>query len=290
MFLSKLFKRVFQKDSLVSVQPTMTTKTEISHSSLEKEKNRKALRKGELGEYKIDIQLDQLPKNYKYVSNLLLPNPKAHSGYSQIDHVVISPYGLFVIETKNYSGEISGSKQDKVWFQNGKYQFLNPLWQNYGHIATLKVLLANFKSSESYFSIISFTRRSIFKVDTELRKITSSELIIYDTELSDFITRKVAVLSRGCSMPILNDSDIVKIYEVLSDKNIKDEQIRLEHVQKNGTRKKEHQQPNKSDNNWNKEKCSICSKPVSEKVRNFCLANKKRFDGKVYCFDHQSNF
>ena len=286
MFLSKLFKRVFEKNSSVSVQLTMTNKAEISHRSLEQENNRKALRKGELGEYKIDIQLDQLPKSFKYVSDLLLPNPKAHSGYSQIDHVVISPYGLFVIETKNYAGEISGGKKDKVWFQNKRYEIINPLRQNFGHISTLKRLLADYNSLEFYYSIISFTRRSIFKVDVELRKITSSELVIYDTELSDFITRKIAVLSREHSKPILNDSNISQIYKVLSDANIKDENIRLEHVKKNEARKKE--QPHKLDNSCNKEKCLICGKPVSEKVRNFCLANKKRFGGKMYCFDHQS--
>jgi hypothetical protein len=59
-------------------------------------------RKGELGEYKIDIQLDQLPKDCRYLSDLLVRNPKAKSGYSQIDHVVFTPYGIFTIETKNY--------------------------------------------------------------------------------------------------------------------------------------------------------------------------------------------
>lgn len=68
---------------------------------------------GELGEYKINIQLDQLPKDCKYQSDLLLPNPKAKSGYSQIDHVIITPYGLFIVETKNYNGEIKGNRSDR---------------------------------------------------------------------------------------------------------------------------------------------------------------------------------
>jgi hypothetical protein len=63
-----------------------------------------ANRKGELGEYKIDIQLDQLPKDYRYLSDLLVENSQAKSGYSQIDHVFITPYGIIVIETKNYQG------------------------------------------------------------------------------------------------------------------------------------------------------------------------------------------
>lgn len=68
---------------------------------------------GELGEYKINIQLDQLPKNYLYLSDLLIKNSKAQSGYSQIDHIVFTPYAIFVIETKNYKGTIYGDRKRK---------------------------------------------------------------------------------------------------------------------------------------------------------------------------------
>lgn len=72
--------------------------------------NEKSVRKGELGEYKINIQLDQMPKEYKHLSDLLIPNPKARSGFSQIDHVLLTPYAIFIIETKNYAGEIKVGK------------------------------------------------------------------------------------------------------------------------------------------------------------------------------------
>src|SRR5699024_12436766 len=70
-------------------------------------------RKGEIGEYKIDIQLSQFPKNYKFLSDVMIKNPKSVSGYSQIDHLIIMPYGIFVIETKNYQGTIYGGKKDR---------------------------------------------------------------------------------------------------------------------------------------------------------------------------------
>nr|WP_223254411.1 nuclease-related domain-containing protein [Bacillus sp. HNG] len=69
-----------------------------------------ATRKGEIGEYRIDIQLDQLPNGFRYLSDLLVKNQKAKSGYSQIDHVVLTPYGIFAIETKNYQGIYIGVK------------------------------------------------------------------------------------------------------------------------------------------------------------------------------------
>lgn len=103
--------------------------------------NQVAVRKGEIGEYKIDIQLDQLPKDCRYLSDLLIRNSKARSGYSQIDHVVLTPYGIFVIETKNYQGTIYSGKHRKTWSVNGKFQMMNPFAQNYGHIKALVALI-----------------------------------------------------------------------------------------------------------------------------------------------------
>jgi hypothetical protein len=151
-----------------------------------------AARKGELGEYKIDIQLAQLPKDCRCLSDLLVKNPRAKSGYSQIDHVVLTPYGIFSIETKNYQGTIYGGKDRKTWLVNGKFKMMNPFTQNYGHIEALKSLIEE-KYSQLFISMVSFTKRCTFKVDLDYRKIASNELIVYDIELSDFIHRKVSV-------------------------------------------------------------------------------------------------
>jgi hypothetical protein len=133
MNLFNLFKKKEQPDKIITKNNSSTT--------TQKSREIKAERIGELGEYKIDIQLDQLPKEYKYLSDLLIKNPKAKSGYSQIDHVVITPYGIFVIETKNYQGTIYGGKDRKTWSINGKYKMMNPFFQNYGHIEAIKSLI-----------------------------------------------------------------------------------------------------------------------------------------------------
>lgn len=91
--LSNLFKKSKQEKEQKSQMKPKTSK---------KNHNEKvAIRKGEIGEYKIDIQLSQLPKEYIHLSDIMLKNDKAKSGFSQIDHIVITPYGIFVIETKN---------------------------------------------------------------------------------------------------------------------------------------------------------------------------------------------
>jgi len=88
---------------------------------------------------------------------------KTKTGYSQIDHIVISPYGIFVIEAKNLSGRIYGSQDQKQWTQthpNGfKNKFYNPIWQNNSHIKALKENLRGFRNLD-FYPIVTFTGRS----------------------------------------------------------------------------------------------------------------------------------
>jgi hypothetical protein len=190
-----------------------------------------AARIGELGEHKIDIQLDQLPKDCKYLSDLLISNPKSRTGYSQVDHLVITPYGLFVIETKNYNGEIKGGRSDKYWSVSNRFKMYNPLMQNYGHIKALEAHLNEFRTIR-YISMISFTMRCRFSMDPELRKISSDELIVYDVELSEFIHRKVTRLKTELPTPLLTAEEIPRIYEKVRELNITDPQVRAEHIEK----------------------------------------------------------
>lgn len=56
---------------------------------------------GELGESFVAEYLEQLPDGYYIYNDVVLPTER---GTTQIDHVVVSKYGVFVIETKNYRG------------------------------------------------------------------------------------------------------------------------------------------------------------------------------------------
>ena len=63
---------------------------------------------------------------------------------SQIDHLVLSEYGIFVIETKRYKGWIFGSEKAENWTQvifKEKHQFRNPVKQNWSHVYALKSVL-----------------------------------------------------------------------------------------------------------------------------------------------------
>ncbi|WP_339317598.1 nuclease-related domain-containing protein [Paenibacillus sp. FSL R10-2734] len=186
---------------------------------------------GELGEHKINIQLDQLPKECKSLSDLMLPNSKSRTGYNQIDHVVISPYCLFVIETKNYTGEVKGGRTDQQWTVSNRYKMYNPLKQNYGHIKAIESLIQGI-AAVKFISMVSFTMRCRFSIDPELRKIHSDELVVYDVELSEFISRKLLSLKTGTPEPSISPAQIQSIYEHLLQVNITDVEIRKLHVQK----------------------------------------------------------
>lgn len=80
-------------------------------------------------------------KDYLLLKDLTLPAP---GGTTQIDHIVISRHGIFVIETKNMSGWIFGSAAQKRWTQivyRRKSRFQNPVLQNFKHVKTVQDLL-----------------------------------------------------------------------------------------------------------------------------------------------------
>lgn len=111
--------------------------------------------KGKTGEATSSFILHRLPKNeYMVLDNIML---RTASGTTQIDHVVVSKYGIFVVETKNYSGLITGSKQADQWtqhFNKKKYSLKNPIYQNYGHIVALSNLLE--LPVNVFFNIVAF--------------------------------------------------------------------------------------------------------------------------------------
>lgn len=108
--------------------------------------NKRALKRGEEGENKVASLLDSDSSFHRLINNLVLlgNNNVSH----QIDHILINENGVFVIETKNYYGEINGKEEDSFWtrsyFVKGKrktIKFHNPLKQNMSHIRSIVRLI-----------------------------------------------------------------------------------------------------------------------------------------------------
>lgn len=139
--------------------------------------------KGRIGEHRVARILGRLPKDrYRVINNLLLRT--SSSSTTQIDHVVISQYGIFVIETKFYKGWIYGGANSEYWTQNiygHKYSLRNPIHQNEGHIRILRTLLKKHKGIP-FISIVAFSRQCSLRVN-------ASTPVIYRNEIPRIINR-----------------------------------------------------------------------------------------------------
>lgn len=109
--------------------------------------------KGRNGEEYILKLLDQLPKEeYRVIHNLILrqKNVTDHNPFVQIDFVVVSCYGIFVIEVKNYDGYIGGGENNSQWHHYVNCQHYlapNPVRQNTFHTNVLRQFLGIVQSN-----------------------------------------------------------------------------------------------------------------------------------------------
>ena len=131
--------------------------------------------KGQFGEFSIEYALinDNLPGKLVVVKNVYVPS---HGKATEIDLIMIHEKGLFVFESKNYSGWIFGDEEQLNWTQcleNGiKNKFYNPIRQNRTHIRALADYLG--KPVSEFVSYIIFSERC------ELKKVPedTAEVII----------------------------------------------------------------------------------------------------------------
>jgi len=99
---------------------------------------------------------------YHVLNDIYLPLDDGST--TQIDHVVISPFGVFVIETKTYKGWIFGNPRDAQWTQvlhRRKSRFQNPLRQNYLHLQRLIRLMG--LRTDVVHSVVAFSGEATFK-------------------------------------------------------------------------------------------------------------------------------
>lgn len=138
--------------------------------------------KGCIGERHVANILSSLDsQDYTLLNDIYLP--KENGQTTQIDHLLISPKGIFVIETKNYKGWITGSEHSQYWNQTNyqrKDKLYNPIWQNAGHIKALETILGDMASEIPIHSIIVFGKQATLKFKEPFKNafvIKSSDLL-----------------------------------------------------------------------------------------------------------------
>ena len=101
--------------------------------------------------------------------NIVLDAPSSNTPHTEIDQVILTPYGIFCIEYKAHTGIIFGSERQKTWTQckyDGKYSRHNPLHQNYKHVKALENLLKG-RLRAPIHSFVVYTNASKLNVDSK---------------------------------------------------------------------------------------------------------------------------
>ena len=166
---------------------------------------------GSIGERLVARRLrDGLPDEYLILNDVYLPLPDGTT--TQIDHIVVSQYGVFVVETKCYKGWIFGNQESRVWTQSlyagrrgwakrtEKHTFQNPIRQNFRHIYAIA---DNLGIDKSYFhGVIAFMDDCEFK-----------------TEMPDGVvySRRAAEYIRGFKTPVIKPIQVPEVASAIEE-------------------------------------------------------------------------
>lgn len=156
-------------------------------------------RLGAKGESRVTRELKRLnPKEYIVINDLLVQTPR---GSSQIDHVIISIYGIFVIETKTYRGWIHGNENSEYWTQSiyhKRTQFRNPIKQNWAHVYALR----------NFFSMYSLQNERAGSFPVNPKSIPFFPIIVFagTAEMKNVYTR----------VPVVHTPELIRLIRTMS--------------------------------------------------------------------------
>lgn len=125
-----------------------------------------------------ELQANFSVPDYHLLNHITL---KLKDGTTQIDHILVSRFGVFVIETKDYKGWIFANAKHATWTQvlyRWKFKFQNPIFQNMRHVRAVEELL-DFLPPEAIKSAVVFAGRAEFKTEMPSGVYTLLGLIDY---------------------------------------------------------------------------------------------------------------
>lgn len=182
--------------------------------------------KGLNGEYSLYQCLQPFESmGCKFLFNLYVPRDNGKT--SEIDVVMFHPKGLFVIESKNYSGWIFGNESNKQWTQtlpvgrgrSHKERFYNPIMQNATHIRAIRKYIDD---TIPIHSVIAFSDNCTLKDVT----VKSNVIVTYYSDLLREIKYKLSEINNYSMTPeLLNET-----YNKLSQYANADEYTKFQHI------------------------------------------------------------
>lgn len=182
--------------------------------------------KGSQGEYLIWDSLQQLSGYKKFLLNCYLPKRNGES--TEVDLILLHESGIYVFESKNYSGWIFGTETQQYWTQSlpGRYgqahkvKFFNPILQNQAHLKWLGEYLGI--DSHFFYSCI------VFGDECTLKDITLTSGRHYVTNRSNLF----AAISSHIQLSItkLSPEQIDSLYAKLFPLTQVDAEQRAQHI------------------------------------------------------------
>lgn len=181
------------------------------------------LNKGNYGEYLTYKELTRLKGYHRVMTNLYIPTKSGKS--TELDLVMISQKGIFVLESKNYSGWIFGDEGNKNWMQilpgGKKFPFFNPIWQNSGHIQALKAVVG-IEEDACYHSYIIFSERCTLK---QIQVTSPNVVVIKRNSLIPTIKQTIQQTEDK-----LTTKEIDQLYERLREYTLVDAETKQAHI------------------------------------------------------------
>lgn len=174
---------------------------------------------GYVGEKRVYRKLKKISKGrFAILNDVLLP---LYNNYTQIDHVVIGPFGVVCIETKNHSGHITGGMNDIYWIQRigrKKHKLYNPLAQNNTHCLAVKYFL-----KEENLSHVPICNLVVFSSDHVSVNLKENNLpVIPLSYLKKFFKKNLEN----------RDVNVEEVFAVIKKYNIIDKKTRRRHIQR----------------------------------------------------------
>jgi len=215
--------------------------------------------KGAFGESLINkvIERNLSRHDYRLFKNVTFPTD---NGTTQIDHLLVSRYGVFVIETKNMKGWIFGDPRQATWTQKiyrHTSKFQNPLHQNYKHTQTVQAALG--LAGEQVFSLVVFLGYCDFKT-------TMPENVVYPRGMIRYIQSKLE--------PLISDSEMEQICSVIEAQRLAPTlKTRREHIRHVEAVVEEKQQRIKDN------RCPKCGQPMVLRTRKSGAHQGRQFWG-----------
>lgn len=180
--------------------------------------------KGNSGEYLTFLELEKLDGDKRILTNLYLPGKDGKT--TEVDLVMIHPTGIYVFESKNYSGWILGDDKVRYWTQslNGgkKNKFFNPIWQNKSHIAALSKALGNGYEDHLYSYIVFSERCELNKSINELQGVVVLKRNRLVSKLRQDLTERGTVFMK---------TEMDELEELLKSFELADDATKAAHIE-----------------------------------------------------------